>query len=86
MTHPLILKLYDHLHKHMQAESLKIEDQSHKHAGHGGAQEGVISHLKITLSSPLLRTLSPVAGQRLLYKHVHMVMPHVHSISFKIIP
>ncbi len=37
----------------LQPVSLEIEDESAKHAGHGGWREGVVTHVHIRVASPL---------------------------------
>jgi BolA protein len=46
-------------------ESLAVEDDSRRHAGHAGAAEG--SHFNVRIVSPRFNGLSRVARHRLVY-------------------
>ncbi len=48
--------------------ALIIEDDSARHAGHGGARPGGESHFNVTLESAAFAGLGPVARQRLVYR------------------
>jgi len=47
---------------------LVIEDDSARHAGHGGARPGGESHFNVTVESAAFQGLTPVARQRLVYR------------------
>jgi len=47
---------------------LVIEDDSHRHAGHGGARPGGESHFNVTVESSAFANLRPLERQRLVYR------------------
>jgi BolA protein len=49
----------------LQPESLAIEDESHRHAGHAGAKDG--GHYQLTIVSQAFVGKSTVARHRLVY-------------------
>jgi BolA family transcriptional regulator, general stress-responsive regulator len=58
-----------------------IEDESHLHAGHAGAQGGA-GHYKVAITSERFQGLNTVAKHRLVYDCVSDLMPHrVHALS-----
>ena len=62
-------------------ESLRIEDESHLHAGHAGAQGGA-GHYRIWIKSPAFEGLSRVAQHRLVYDALSAWMPHeIHALA-----
>ncbi len=62
-------------------ESLRIEDESHLHAGHAGAQGGA-GHYRIWIKSPAFEGLGRVAQHRLVYDALSAWMPHeIHALA-----
>jgi BolA protein len=58
-----------------------VQDDSHKHAGHAGAQGGA-GHYTVKITSTLFSGLSTVARHRLVYDCVADWMPHaIHALS-----
>jgi BolA family transcriptional regulator, general stress-responsive regulator len=58
-----------------------IEDESHLHAGHAGA-EGGAGHYKVAITSGRFLGLNTLAKHRLVYDCVSDLMPHrVHALS-----
>lgn len=49
----------------LEPETLRVEDESHLHAGHAGAREGGESHFRIYVVAGAFEGLSRVARQRL---------------------
>ena len=49
----------------LQPQSLSIEDESHRHAGHAGARDG--GHYKLTIVAEAFAGQSTVARHRLVY-------------------
>ncbi len=49
----------------LKPETLRVEDESHLHAGHAGAREGGESHFRIYVVAGAFEGLSRVARQRL---------------------
>ena len=65
---------------------LVIEDESHLHAGHAGA-EGGQSHFRITIVAEAFRGIAPVARHRLVYAAVGDLMEtDIHALAIEASP
>ena len=63
--------------------SLRVEDESHLHAGHAGAAGGA-GHYRVHIVAACFKGLRPIARHRLVYDQVQDLMPHeVHALSMK---
>ncbi len=61
---------------------LVIDDDSARHAGHGGARPGGESHFNVTIESAAFSGLNPVARQRLVYRLLaEELAGPVHALS-----
>ena len=61
---------------------LVIVDESHRHAGHAGAQPGGETHFNVTIVSPVFAGLNRVARQRLVYEALAAeIAGGVHALS-----
>ena len=66
----------------LQAESIVIEDESHRHAGHAGAKDG--GHYKLDIVSPLFVGKNTVARHRLIYDAAGDLMRgRIHALSIR---
>lgn len=62
-------------------ESLKIEDESHLHAGHAGAQGGA-GHYRIYIESTSFKDLNRVQKHRLVYDILSAWIPQeIHALA-----
>jgi BolA protein len=60
--------------------ALRVDDDSHLHAGHAGAREG--RHFSVTLTSARFNGLSRVARHRLVYDALHTLIPQgIHALA-----
>lgn len=65
----------------LQPISLEIEDESHQHAGHAGAESGR-GHFRVKIVSELFTGLRPLQRHRLVYDAVSELMKtDVHALS-----
>ena len=65
-------------------DSLKIDDESHLHAGHAGA-EGGAGHYRIFVKSSAFDGLPRVQQHRLVYDALSAWMPHeIHALAIVI--
>ena len=73
---------FDHdLRKAFQVHSLVIEDESHLHAGHIGAQGGA-GHYRIYIESPAFKGLNRVQKHRLVYDALSAWIPkEIHALA-----
>ncbi len=69
------------LQNQINIESIKIEDKSFLHKNHAGNQEGKF-HLKISLISSELNTMSKIESNKKIYKILYKEMKEsIHSIQ-----
>jgi len=60
---------------------LDIRDDSHLHAGHAGAQGGA-GHYHVHIVSTRFAGLTSVARHRLVYHHLHDLIPYpIHALA-----
>ena len=72
------------LQNQINIEDIKIEDKSFLHKNHAGNQEGKF-HLKISLISSELKTMSRIESNKKIYKILHKEMKEsIHSIQILI--
>lgn len=64
----------------LQAESIAIEDESHRHAGHAGAGDG--GHFVLDIVAPVFAGKTTVARHRLVYDAVGDLMRgKIHALA-----
>ena len=72
------------LQDHINIEDIKIEDKSFLHKNHAGNQKGKF-HLKISLNSSELKTMSKIESNKKIYKILDKEMKEfIHSIQILI--
>ena len=72
------------LQNQINVENIKIEDKSFLHKNHAGNQEGKF-HLKISLISSELKTLTKIESNKKIYKILDKEMKEsIHSIQILI--
>ena len=72
------------LHNQINIEDIQIEDKSFLHKNHAGNQEGKF-HLKISLISSELKTLTKIESNKKIYKILDKEMKEsIHSIQILI--
>ena len=72
------------LNQALPIESLKIDDESHLHAGHAGAQGGA-GHYRIFIKSSAFNGLPRVQQHRLVYDALSAWMPdEIHALAIVI--
>ena len=72
------------LENQISIESIKIDDKSFLHKNHAGNQEGKY-HLKISLISSELKTMSKIESNKKIYKILDKEMKEsIHSIQILI--
>ncbi|MDA8926993.1 BolA family transcriptional regulator [Candidatus Pelagibacter sp.] len=68
----------------IRIDSINIEDKSFLHKNHAGNQEGMF-HLKITLRSSELKSLSRIESNKKIYKILDKELKeYIHSIQILI--
>jgi BolA protein len=72
------------LQNQINIENIKIEDKSFLHKNHAGNQEGKF-HLKISLTSNELKTMSKIESYKKIYKILDKeIKESIHSIQILI--
>ena len=72
------------LQNQINIESIKIDDKSFLHKNHAGNQEGKF-HLKISLISSELKTMTKIESNKKIYKILDKEMKEsIHSIQISI--
>jgi BolA protein len=62
-------------------EMLEVEDESHRHVGHAGAQDGR-GHYRVEVVSAAFAGLNPIARHRAVYAAVGTLMTtDIHALS-----
>ncbi len=81
MSQNRIAKFEEALRSAIQVDSLVIEDESHLHAGHAGAQGGA-GHYRIHISYHAFQDFNRVQKHRLVYDALSAWMPHeIHALA-----
>ena len=66
---------------YLQPTELKIEDESHLHAGHAGAKSGK-GHFRVTIGSEKFQGLRPLQKHRLIYDALgDLMQSDIHALS-----
>ncbi|MGH8077232.1 MAG: BolA family protein [Lysobacter sp.] len=61
--------------------ALEVEDESHRHVGHAGAQDGR-GHFRVAVVSEVFVGLNPIARHRAVYAAVGELMAtDIHALS-----
>ncbi|QWE09516.1 BolA family protein [Polynucleobacter ibericus] len=69
------------LRKSFQIHALKIEDESHLHAGHAGAASGG-GHFRLEIVAPEFKGLNLVARHRAVYAALNRHIPkEIHALT-----
>lgn len=64
-------------------QSLVVEDESHRHAGHAGAADGR-GHFRVDIVSAAFAGLSPIARHRAVYAAVGELMnTDIHALAIR---
>ena len=80
----LIAIVKNKLQNQINIENIKIEDKSFLHKNHAGNQEGKF-HLKISLTSNELKTMSKIESNKKIYKILDKeIKESIHSIQILI--
>ena len=76
-----IIQFEKALKESLQIDKLIIEDESHLHSGHIGAQGGA-GHYRIYIESPAFKGLNRVQKHRLVYDALSAWMPkEIHALA-----
>lgn len=80
MSHDRIALIRERLQA-LEPLELRIEDESHLHVGHAGAQGGA-GHYRVHIVAECFRGRAPLARHRLVYDRLTDLIPHpVHALA-----
>ncbi len=76
------------LQERLQATEVQVQDESHTHAGHTGANgQGLGTHFRVRIASPLFTHLPRVARHRLVYDALQDFLDcGVHALAIELLP
>ncbi|MDQ6999145.1 MAG: BolA family protein [Mariprofundus sp.] len=78
-------KIKEILETTFQPESLHIEDESWKHAGHAGAKEHGGGHFVVRISSNNFHGLARTQSHRMIFQALNSLFPKsIHALTIKI--
>ena len=78
-----IEKIETALHAALQPDALKIEDESHLHAGHAGAATGR-GHFRLEIVSAAFTGKSPIESHRMVYAALgDLMQTDIHALSIR---
>ncbi len=64
-------------------ESIHVEDESHKHAGHAGAATG-LGHFRVSIVSAAFEGMNPLQRHRAVYAAMgEMMHTDIHALSIE---
>ncbi len=67
----------------LSPQSLEVQDDSHRHAGHAGAADGR-GHFSVDIVSQAFAGLSPIARHRVVYAAVGSLMDtDIHALAIR---
>ena len=76
-----IQKMTERLHAALTIKELNIEDQSHLHAGHAGAKDG-LGHYDLTISADEFLGLRQLRCHQLIYQALgDMMQTDIHALT-----
>ncbi|MFM7622244.1 MAG: BolA family protein [Alphaproteobacteria bacterium] len=82
---PYVQRMVEKLTRAFHPTSLVVRDDSHHHAGHGGANPLGETHFHITIDAPAFHGLSRVAQHRLIYQVLaEELKERVHALSLEV--
>jgi len=78
-------EIRDILERAFQPESLYIEDESWKHAGHAGVKEHGGGHFAVRISSNSFHGLARMQSHRMIFQALNSLFPTtIHALTIKI--
>ena len=85
MTIERVERIRKKLQDTFEPESLNVEDDSHKHAGHEGAKGG-LGHFNVMIVSAHFNGMKPLARHRAVYAALgDMMQTDIHALAIEAI-
>jgi BolA protein len=71
------------LETELQAETVQVEDEGHKHVGHEGAKDGR-GHFHVLIVAELFEGKSPIQRHRLVYRAMgELMQTDIHALAIE---
>ncbi|MBL3554037.1 BolA family protein [Rhodovulum sulfidophilum] len=78
-------QIREKLEQAFQPTTLEVLDESEKHRGHAGYQEGGESHFQVRIAAPAFATMSRVARERAVHKALGPeLIGQIHALAIEI--
>lgn len=74
-------EIFQRLTAAFHVETLEIQDDSEKHRGHGGWQEGGETHFNVMLRAAELAPMTRVARHRAVHKALGDLTTRIHALA-----
>jgi BolA protein len=79
-------RLIERLTTSLAPASIEVVDESHRHAGHAGAQPGGETHYHVEIVATRFAGMSRIARHRLVHEIVHEEFENgLHALSLKLL-
>jgi BolA protein len=75
------LEIHRILHEKFKPEILEVIDESYKHQGHSGYQEGEETHFKLTISADAIKGKTRLENHRDIHLALKEIMPKIHALQ-----
>ncbi|MGQ0698229.1 MAG: BolA family protein [Panacagrimonas sp.] len=76
-----IERICETLHAAFPDARIELEDESHLHAGHAGAQSGR-GHFRVAIAAAAFKGLAPIARHRAVYAALgELMQTDIHALS-----
>ncbi len=83
MTESRVRKIESLLNEAFSPDQLLVKDQSHLHAGHAGAQDG-LGHFEVRIVADAFHACTRIQGHRLIYQALDQMMKtDIHALSIQ---
>lgn len=78
-------EIRDRLSAAFQPTTLMVEDESERHRGHAGYQEGGESHFRVEISAPAFTEMSRIERHRAVHEALGPeLVGRIHALALKI--
>ena len=82
---PLSEEIRARLETAFAPEALEIHDDSERHRGHAGYQEGGESHWRVEISAPVFKEMTRIARHRAVHEALGAeIVGRIHALQLKI--
>ncbi len=84
MSQGVVQRITEKITKALEPEQISVEDESHLHAGHGGARPEGETHFRVTVISARFAGMSLVSRHRLINEALaEELQGPIHALAIK---